>query len=96
MIDYKKGEKGCPSLSGCGGGGGGLEGTCCVCHQEDGCACKNGAKDFKCVDGFWKIEVKNGSDYSSFSGGGGGSGSGVWNQPSEGCGAGGGGSCRWT
>ena len=39
--------------------------TCCVCDQEDGCGCN----DFKCVDWFWKIEGKDGSDYFSGSSG---------------------------
>ena len=67
----------CPSLGGCGGGGGGSEGTCCVCDQEDGCACKNGTKDFKCMDGYWKVEGKEGSDYSSGAGGS------EWHRPRE-------------
>ena len=60
----------------------GWEGTCCVCDQEDGCACKNGPNNFKCVDGNWKKgdDNKEGSDYAGGggfapAGGGGGFGS---------------------
>ena len=81
-MDDKKGET-CSGLGVCGGAaGGGSEGSCCICDQEDGCACKNGPNNFKCLDGHWKIEAKEGSDYNS----GGSSGGGC--DVSRGCGCG--------
>ena len=78
VEDDEKGEQ-CRYLgilgdsSACGGAAGGWEGSCCECDQEDLCACENKPNNFKCIDGFWKIEGKEGSDY----GGGGTAGGGV-------------------
>ena len=69
-IDDKKSQK-CLGLDVCGGAaGGGSEGSCCVCDQEDGCTCKKGANNLKCLDGYWKIVGREGTDYGGGSTGG--------------------------